>query len=149
MFSLVFVLLRRSTSARRLPLLVILKPPVCALLWASFLICDTKLLHFWCVFRVLPSYTEFWRRNLENFVYLCSRKPIANLKNKDMEQKARSYGRSELAQCYFPNLKTMSDWEKLKPWLSIHPRLKHLAELTRRTFTPAEVQLIFSELGEP
>ena len=29
------------------------------------------------------------------------------------------------------------------------PRLKHLAELTRRTFTPAEVQLIYSELGEP
>ena len=66
-----------------------------------------------------------------------------------MEQKARSYGRSELAQCYFPNLKTMSAWEKFKPWLCIHPRLKHLAELTRRTFTPAEVQLIFSELGEP
>ena len=66
-----------------------------------------------------------------------------------MDKKLRTYGRSELAQYYFPSLKAMSAWEKLKSWLDLNPRLKHLAELTRRTFTPAEVQLIVSELGEP
>ena len=66
-----------------------------------------------------------------------------------MDKKLRTYGRSELAQYYFPKLKSMSAWEKLKSWLQLSPQLSHLAELTRRTFTPAEVQLIFSELGEP
>ena len=66
-----------------------------------------------------------------------------------MDQKQRIYGRSELAQCYFPKLKPMTAWEKLKSWLQLSPQLSHLAELTRRTFTPAEVRLIFSELGEP
>ena len=54
-----------------------------------------------------------------------------------MDIKPRTFGRSELAQCYFPKLKPMTAWEKLK------------LELTRRTFTPAEVQLIYSEFGEP
>ena len=66
-----------------------------------------------------------------------------------MDIKPRTFGRSELAQCYFPKLKPMTAWEKLKLWLDLDPRLKHLAELTRRTFTPAEVQLIYSEFGEP
>lgn len=61
----------------------------------------------------------------------------------------RTFGRSELAQLYFPNLKPMTAWEKLKDWLSINPRLSALASLPRRTFTPAEVQLIVAELGEP
>ena len=66
-----------------------------------------------------------------------------------MDQKQRIYGRSELAQCYFPKLKPMTAWEKLKSWMHLNPRLMYLSELPRRTFTPAEVQLIFSELGEP
>ena len=59
-----------------------------------------------------------------------------------MDIKPRTSGRSELAQCYFPKLKPMTAWEKLKLWLDLNPRLK-------RTFTPAEVQLIYSEFGEP
>ena len=37
----------------------------------------------------------------------------------------------------------------MRSWLRINPRLQHLYELTRRTFTPAEVSLIYAELGEP
>ena len=66
-----------------------------------------------------------------------------------MEKIIKTFGRSELAQQYFPTLKAMSAWKNLKSWFSINPRLRHLADITRRTFTPAEVTLIYSELGEP
>ena len=66
-----------------------------------------------------------------------------------MEKIIKTFGRSELAQQYFPTLKAMSAWKNLKSWLSINPRLRHLADITRRTFTPAEVSLIYAELGEP
>ena len=66
-----------------------------------------------------------------------------------MEPKIKTYGRSELAQMYFPTLLQKSAWQKLKSWLQINPVLCSLASLTRRTYTPAEVQLIFSQLGEP
>ena len=59
----------------------------------------------------------------------------------------RTFGRSELAQLYFPQLHQKSAWRKLHQWLSINPRLRHLADITRRTFTPAEVAQIFSVLG--
>ncbi len=64
-------------------------------------------------------------------------------------EKTRTFGRSELALQYFPNLKPMTAWEKFKDWLAYNPRLQHLLALTRRTYTPAEVQLIYAELGEP
>ena len=66
-----------------------------------------------------------------------------------MEKVSRIFGRSELAQQYFPKLSSMSAWRKFKEWLDYNPRLQHLIQLTRRTFTPAEVQLIYTELGEP
>ena len=66
-----------------------------------------------------------------------------------MEKVSRTFGRSELAQQYFPKLSSMSAWRKFKEWLDYNPRLQHLIQLTRRTFTPAEVQLIYTELGEP
>ena len=66
-----------------------------------------------------------------------------------MEKVTRTFGRSELAQQYFPKLSSMSAWRKFKEWLDYNPRLQHLIQLTRRTFTPAEVQLIYTELGEP
>ena len=61
----------------------------------------------------------------------------------------RSFGRSELAQQYFPRLSAMSAWRKFKEWLDYNPRLRSLLSLSRRTYTPAEVQLIYAELGEP
>ena len=61
----------------------------------------------------------------------------------------RSFGRSELAQQYFPKLSAMSAWRKFREWLDYNPRLRSLLTLSRRTYTPAEVRLIFAELGEP
>lgn len=66
-----------------------------------------------------------------------------------MEVKIKTYGRSELAQLYFPTLLPKSAWQKFRSWLDLNPRLQKLVSLTRRTFTPAEVSLIFAELGEP
>ena len=64
-------------------------------------------------------------------------------------QTSKSFKRSELAQCYFPDLKPMSAWEKFKDWLNANARLRPLLSITRRTYTPAEVQLIYDVLGEP
>jgi len=61
----------------------------------------------------------------------------------------RTFGRSELAQLYFPQMQQKSAWQKLKSWLVVNPRLRALSSLPRRTFTPAEVALIYEELGEP
>ena len=66
-----------------------------------------------------------------------------------MEKTIKTFGRTELAQIYFPRLCPEAAWHKLRSWLKINPRLYHLYELTRRTFTPAEVRLIYAELGEP
>ena len=66
-----------------------------------------------------------------------------------MINNVKTYGRSELAQLYFPTLLQKSAWQKLKSWLSLNPALRSLANLPRRTFTPAEVQLIYNQLGEP
>ena len=66
-----------------------------------------------------------------------------------MGKATKTFGRSELAQQYFPRLTAMSAWRKFKEWLMVNPQLRHLHDLSRRTYTPAEVQLIYSQLGEP
>ena len=66
-----------------------------------------------------------------------------------MSQKTRSYGRTELATRYFPNIKPMSAWLKLKTLLLEYPDLVPLAQLKRRSFLPAEVNKIYQALGQP
>ncbi len=66
-----------------------------------------------------------------------------------MQQNHCTYKRSELAMRYFPDLKPMSAWEKFKDWMNTNPRLRPLLSLSRRTYTPAEVKLIYDILGEP
>ena len=66
-----------------------------------------------------------------------------------MEIKSRTFGRTELAQLYFPLLTPAAAWRKLQLWLLLQPSLNHLACLRSRTFTPAQVKLIFEGLGEP
>ena len=58
-------------------------------------------------------------------------------------------GRTELAQCYFPYIQPKSAWEKLKALLQEDPDLAHLTRLRRRTFLPAEVNIIYQHLGQP
>jgi hypothetical protein len=58
-------------------------------------------------------------------------------------------GRTELAQLYFPYIQPKSAWEKLRALLAEDPALEHLARLKRRTFLPAEVNIIYQHLGQP
>lgn len=66
----------------------------------------------------------------------------------------RVYGRTELAQVYFPWMNPCAAYRKLMAWINGCPELaKVLKRLgnnpRRRTFTPAEVSAIFDLLGEP
>ena len=53
-----------------------------------------------------------------------------------------SMGRTELAQRYFPYIQPKSAWEKLRALLQEDPALAPLATIRRRTFLPAEVNII-------
>ena len=66
-----------------------------------------------------------------------------------MKKTVRTYGRMELAQAYFPAILPRSAWKKLKALLMDDPQTASLATLSRRTFLPAEVSVIFSVLGVP
>ena len=79
------------------------------------------------------------------FLYLCS----AEEHHIFMSQNTKSFGRTELAQCYFPNIQPMSAWLKLKSLLLEYPDLAPLAHLHRRTFLPSEVNKIYQSLGQP
>jgi hypothetical protein len=72
-----------------------------------------------------------------------------NVQSSVFSVQSSTLGRSELALLYFPNLSPKSAWQKLRRWFAINPRLQPLTTMTRRTFTPAELSLIYSELGEP
>ena len=40
----------------------------------------------------------------------------------------RAYGRTELAQCYFPSLSPQSAYRKLQSWIDYHPTLRDRLE---------------------
>ena len=74
--------------------------------------------------------------------------------NPNTKPAARSYGRMELASLYSPYTTPRHAWRKLQEWMESHPTLSHdLAETgydsRQRTFTPAQVQLIFTAIGVP
>ncbi len=71
---------------------------------------------------------------------------------KDFE--IRTYGVSELAQLYNPNVHPNSAVRILRSWIDRHPTLrKQLTDLGLRpfikTFTPMMVQIIVEAIGEP
>ncbi|MBR2775511.1 MAG: DUF4248 domain-containing protein [Prevotella sp.] len=61
----------------------------------------------------------------------------------------KTIGRMELAQLYFPYILPRSAWQKLKTLLEENPALQHLVSLKRRSFLPAEVNIIYQHLGHP
>ena len=63
--------------------------------------------------------------------------------------KVQSLGRTELAARYFPFIQPKCAWEKLRALLHEDPGLAHLTKLRRRTFLPAEVNIIYQHLGQP
>ncbi len=66
-----------------------------------------------------------------------------------MQTEPMTFGRTELAQRYFPNILPASAWLKLRSLLLSDPALEHLARQKRRTFMPAEVNIIYQHLGHP
>ncbi len=66
----------------------------------------------------------------------------------------RTYGRTELALCYFPDLNPQVVYRKLQYWIDYYPDLREELEkmgsgLSCRTYMPAQVQLIVGAIGEP
>ena len=71
-----------------------------------------------------------------------------------MEIDVRTFGRTELAQLYSPDLTAEAAWKKLKRWIALNGDLTaRLTELgyrpSQRSFTPKMVEQIFHYLGEP
>ena len=66
-----------------------------------------------------------------------------------METPIRSYGRMELAQAYFPHLTPSGAWKRFKLFMQDYEELSEILTLPHRTFTPRQVQTIFSNLGAP
>ena len=66
-----------------------------------------------------------------------------------MNSEIKTYGRTELAQLYFPAICPRAAWAKLRLYMQDYPRLQELVLCKRRTFLPAEVALIFDTLGRP
>ena len=71
-----------------------------------------------------------------------------------MEIATRTFGRTELAQLYSPDLTAEAAWKKLKRWIALNGDLTaRLTELgytpSQRSFTPKMVASIFYYLGEP
>ena len=61
----------------------------------------------------------------------------------------KTIGRMELAQLYFPYSLPHSAWQKFRALLLEDPALQHLVSLRRRSFLPAEVNIIYQHLGHP
>ena len=55
----------------------------------------------------------------------------------------------ELAQLYFPCILPRSAWQKFKSLLEEIPAFKHLTTLHWRSYLPAEVNIIYQQLGKP
>ena len=73
----------------------------------------------------------------------------SNHKVQSSKLNVQSLGRTQLAQMYFPYIQPKSAWEKLRSLLQEDPDLAHLTKLRRRTFLPAEVNIIYHHLGQP
>lgn len=66
----------------------------------------------------------------------------------------RSYGRTELAQMYCPDLSAGAAWRKLRQWIELSPgltdRLRSVGCTPRqRAWPPVAVRMIVEALGEP
>ena len=73
----------------------------------------------------------------------------SNHKVQSSKLNVQSLGRTQLAQMYFPYIQPKSAWEKLRALLLEDPDLARLTKLRRRTFLPAEVNIIYQHLGQP
>ena len=73
---------------------------------------------------------------------------------KEDEFVCRTYGKSELAQLYCPDIEPKTAVAKLNQWIALKPGLKEALANTglqhcAKQYTPAQVRLIVDALGEP
>lgn len=66
----------------------------------------------------------------------------------------RAYGRTELAQCYFPTLNPQVAYRKLQSWIDYYPHLRERLNATglnphSRVYMPVQVRMIVEAIGEP
>ena len=66
----------------------------------------------------------------------------------------RSYGKSELAAFYMPDISPKSAGEVMKKWIAKYPGLAEALaatglESTDKRYTPAQIRMIVQALGEP
>ena len=67
----------------------------------------------------------------------------------EKEFKIRTYGKTELAMMYAPELTESGAWKRLKQWFRVNPRLRCMLRVPGHTFTPRQVRKIVEEVGEP
>lgn len=72
----------------------------------------------------------------------------------DQAFKIRSYGKSELAALYMPDIAPKSAGETMKKWIVKYPGLAGALAATGlenkdKRYTPAQVRLIVEAIGEP
>lgn len=66
----------------------------------------------------------------------------------------RAYGRTELAQCYFPALSPQVAYRKLQSWIDYYPNLRQRlvsagCQPHSRMYMPVHVRMIVEAFGEP
>lgn len=77
------------------------------------------------------------------------------MKTGDEEKfRIKSYGKSELASLYMPDIAPRSAAEGMRKWIEKAPGLADALttsglQLLDRRYTPAQVQMIVNRLGEP
>ena len=59
----------------------------------------------------------------------------------------KAYYKSELAMIYFPDMTRRGAIRRLNNWFRVNPRLADFVDVN--DFTPVQVALIVSEVGEP
>ena len=66
----------------------------------------------------------------------------------------RAYGRTELAQFYFPGLNPQTAYRKLQEWIDFYPHLRERLQAAgchprSRVYMPVHVRMIVEAIGEP
>lgn len=66
----------------------------------------------------------------------------------------RAYGRTELAQFYFPGLNPQTAYRKLQEWIDFYPHLRERLQAAgchprSRIYMPVHVRMIVEAIGEP
>ena len=101
------------------------------------------------LFYVIPKYLRFSLAISTIFSTFVSSNMFNQQNQLPMTNHPCSMGRTELASRYFPHIQPQTAWQKLRGLLAEDPDLAPLTQLKRRTFLPAEVNIIYQHLGQP